>query len=253
MTLISGDQLIPDHFFSRGRPGTAHPIPEANGSSCDLTIGGIITQDGRETTGPFVLKPGHMVQVVSAEVFSLKGDVTGHVTYKTELTRNGIWALTVGIVDPGWNGPISTTLLNFSRVEHAVSIGSKFLRVSFFQHSSVSNEKLRACKDLDDYFQTVKVAAATRFPATFLDQEKIATEAGDTAFKKVRAQAFLWFAAIAVIFSAMQIFLIALTPYLSNIENPELSQLRSQVEQLEQRISDQASQADSSRSSEKVD
>ena len=82
-----------------------------------------------------------MVQVVSAEVFNLSATTTGHVTYKTELTKNVIWALTVGIVDPGWTGPVATTLLNFSRDDHAVALGDTFLRVTFFDHAAVPNEE----------------------------------------------------------------------------------------------------------------
>ncbi|MEQ8281568.1 MAG: hypothetical protein RIC04_04450 [Parvibaculum sp.] len=253
MTLISGDQLITSHFFSRETYGVVHPIPKPRASSVDLTIGSIITPDGRETTDLFVLKPGHMVQVVSAEVFDLKPDVTGHVTYKTELTKNGIWALTVGIVDPGWRGPVTTTLLNFSRVDHAVSVGSKFLRVSFFQHLPVSKEKLSSPDNLKGYLNEVRATAATRFPSTFLDQEKIAKEAGDTALKRIRAEALFWFAGIAIVFTAIQIFLMFLNPYLPSIENQDVRDLRLQVDKLELRLSDRHSLAISAPHSPKSD
>jgi deoxycytidine triphosphate deaminase len=115
MSIVTGAALNPARFF---KPGT---LPVAQGSSFDLTIGKIYDNKGQEISGPFVLAPNAMVQVVSAEVFSLPPEYTGHVTYKTGLTREGIWALTVGIVDPGWDGPIATTLLNFSRVISAAS------------------------------------------------------------------------------------------------------------------------------------
>lgn len=253
MTLISGDQLVTSHFFSGETSGVVHPIPEPRGSSVDLTIGSIVTPDGREATDLFVLKPGHMVQVVSAEVFDLKHDVTGHVTYKTELTKNGIWALTVGIVDPGWRGPVTTTLLNFSKVDYAVSIGSKFLRVSFFQHLPVSREKLSSPDNLKDYLDNVRVTAAIKFPSTFLDQEKIANEAGGIALKRVRAEALFWFAGIAIIFAAIQIFLMLLNPYLSGLESQDVRDLRLQIEELEQRLSGQHSPAVSAPHPQKSD
>src|SRR5690348_9613144 len=106
MTLITGNALDPKTFFKEGQPSL-------QGSSFDLTIGSIFDQEGKKVEGLFTLKPGHMVQVVSTEVFNLSDRVTGHVTYKTTLTKKGIWALTVGIVDPGWDGPVATTLLNF--------------------------------------------------------------------------------------------------------------------------------------------
>src|SRR5690349_1007472 len=109
MTLVAGTELDAQKFFKGGKPSV-------QGSSFDLNIGCIFDHDGKKVDGIFTIEPGQMVQVVSAEVFSLPDHITGHVTYKTTLTKKGIWALTVGIVDPGWNGPIATTLLNFSKV-----------------------------------------------------------------------------------------------------------------------------------------
>src|SRR5690349_9690219 len=136
MTLVAGNKLVPKSFFKSGSPSV-------QGSSCDLTIGSIFDHEGKKVEGPFTIKPRHMVQVVSSEVFDLSNRVTGHVTYKTTLTKKGIWALTVGIVDPGWDGPVATTLLNFSRVDHAIAEGDAFLRVSFFEHDPVPAERMR--------------------------------------------------------------------------------------------------------------
>ena len=128
MSLISGRDLANTRqFFSAGTP----PV---NGTSVDLTIGRIFDHEGEEWIRPYILKPGQMVQVVSKEAFALPDTITGHVTYKTALTRQGVWALTVGIVDPGWKGPISTTLLNFSNVNHSIAretvfSGSVFLSI----------------------------------------------------------------------------------------------------------------------------
>src|SRR5437870_4781417 len=99
MALITGKALDPKKYFKGGQPAV-------QASSFDLTIGSIFDQTGTKVNGLFTIKPGHMVQVVSAEVFNLSDQVTGHVTYKTTLTKKGIWALTVGIVDPGWDGPV---------------------------------------------------------------------------------------------------------------------------------------------------
>src|SRR3954467_11599734 len=124
MTLLAAGALDPKRFFKHPAPDF---VPQA--STFDLTVGNIYNKKGEPIIGPFTLKPGHMVQVVSAQIFNLPNTVTGHVTYKTGLTRKGIWALTVGIVDPGWNGPIATTLLNFSKEKHTISPGDSFLRV----------------------------------------------------------------------------------------------------------------------------
>jgi dUTPase len=162
------------------------------------------TKEGRKVEGPFTIKPGYMVQVVSSEVFSLSDRHTGHVTYKTTLTKKGIWALTVGIVDPGWDGPVATTLLNFSGVNYAISDGDPFLRVSLFEHDPVPSNKLRKAPPLDHYLKDIRKTAASIFPPTFLDSEKISEVAGAKVLERIRKEALVWVAAIAVLFTVLQ-------------------------------------------------
>jgi hypothetical protein len=182
-----------------------------------------------------------MVQVCSAEIFSLPPDVTAHVTYKTTLTRRGVWALTVGIVDPGWEAPISTTLLNFSKVPYSLKAGDPFLRASFFQHDPVEPKHLRESPDPDEYRTSVQKDAAMLFPKTFLDRDAIAKSAGDAVLKKVRDEAFAWVAGIALLFALIQIAAGYLQPaynakpseYDLNILQKELTTLRDKVKELE--------------------
>lgn len=199
MTVVAGAGLDPDIFFSEG-DAVAH------GSSFDLTIGCIFDHNGRKVDDHFELEPGHMVQVVSAEVFKLPDTVTGHVTYKTTLTSQGIWALTVGIVDPGWNGPVSTSLLNFSSKRHSLMPGDPFLRVTFFEHPAVPADKLRTTKSVDGYRKDVQRAAASLFPPTFLNSEAIAVKAGNHVMERIQRQALGWIGLTAFVFGFGQFF-----------------------------------------------
>jgi len=194
MSLVAAGNLDANKFFKSGQP-------EPQGSSFDLTIGQIIDDKGKKVAGPFTIKPGQMVQVVSSEAFNLSAAVTGHVTYKTTLTRKGIWALTVGIVDPGWDGPIATTLLNFSRIDYTIAKGDAFLRVSFFEHAAVPQDKLRKAPPLDAYLKDVQKSAASAFPLTFLNTEAIAEAAGRKVMDLIKTQALVWVAGIALLFT----------------------------------------------------
>jgi dUTPase len=197
MTLIAGQALDPKKFFSSGE-GVVH------GSSIDLTIGEIIDGEGKMASDPFILKPGEIVQVVSAEVFKLPGYVTGHVTYKTTLTHQGIWALTVGIVDPGWTGPLTTTLLNFSKVCYPIHRGDEFLRVSFFEHAPVHRDHMRRAPPLREYVKKQQKAAASLFPKTFLDRESIAAMASHSVMNSLRTEGLAWVALIAIVLAVAQ-------------------------------------------------
>lgn len=60
MSLLTGNALDPKRFFRAGNP-------RVQGSSFDLTIGCIFDHNGKKVDGPFTIRPGHMVQVVSSE------------------------------------------------------------------------------------------------------------------------------------------------------------------------------------------
>jgi deoxycytidine triphosphate deaminase len=232
MTLLAGDSLDPRGLF---KPG---PMPIQQGSSVDLTIGDIIDHKGKKVEGPFILEPGCMVQVCSAEVFMLPPTVTGHVTYKTTQTQRGIWALTVGIVDPGWDGPISTTLLNFSRQSYAITQGDAFLRASFFEHDSIPEKLLRKSPPLSEYKLNTQKSAATVFPNTFLDSDKISKSAGEAVLKKIREEAFSWIAGIALLFALLQITTSFIQPiYFRSNSELELSNLQKEIGYLKEQIS----------------
>jgi deoxycytidine triphosphate deaminase len=222
MTLLAGSALDPKRFFTNGKP-------QIQGSSFDLSIGCIFDHEGKKVEGPFTIKPGHMVQVASAEELTLSDRVTGHVTYKTTLTRRGIWALTVGIVDPGWNGPVATTLLNFSRVDHSIAVGDAFLRVSFFEHAPVPPEKLRKAPSLEAYLTDIQKIAASMFPMTFLNTTQIAEAAGKNVLKRIRIEALAWVAGIAVVFTLLQI--VAL--WFAGSGRPALSEIESLRDKME--------------------
>jgi deoxycytidine triphosphate deaminase len=121
-------------------------------STYDLTVGEIVPIGkeairariqargrGEEAPTPHFLEPREMVWVLSNETFAMPGNVTGIATLRTTFTKQGILALNVGIIDPFFQGPISTALINFSDKPRPIMLGDKFFRVAFFEHSDVSD------------------------------------------------------------------------------------------------------------------
>ncbi|MEA2884836.1 MAG: hypothetical protein QOH32_4092 [Bradyrhizobium sp.] len=231
MTLITGKALDPTKFFKKGAPAIQP-------SSFDLTIGSIFDHTGKKVDGLFTIKPGHIVQVVSAEVFDLPDRVTGHVTYKTTLTKKGIWALTVGIVDPGWDGPVATTLLNFSRIDHAIAEGDAFLRVSLFEHEPVPS--VRKAPGQEEYLKDIQKTAASSFPITFLDSEKIAEVAGGKVLERVRKEALVWVACVALLFTLIQLAAPVVSRWLDRasleVSKRDINDLRDRMDAIQTRL-----------------
>ena len=114
----------------------------------DLTVGTILNHKGeehsREIGKPFRLPPGGIAEVISAETISLPSNISVFAHLKTTLVDMGKFSMNVGIIDPGWSGPISSTILNLSgRDEVTIDFGEEFLRLAFFEHevSSKYEEK----------------------------------------------------------------------------------------------------------------
>jgi len=77
------------------------------------------------------LKPSGIAAVVSKEVISLPKTVCAYASVKTSLCREGILAMNTGIVDPGWDAPISSLMLNFGKNAYRLREGDSFIRLTF--------------------------------------------------------------------------------------------------------------------------
>ena len=142
-------------------------------STYDATVGEIINEGATHYDNSFVLPARGMVWVVSRESFCLPQNVTGLATLRTTWTHSGILALNVGVVDPGWNGPLATALVNFSNANFEIVRGSGFLRVLFLTHAetdAVKNEKSRRT-----YLSEIR-EKSSRIPNTFLNLKSLADE-----------------------------------------------------------------------------
>lgn len=82
-------------------------------STYDATVGTIIKR-GKDQGSTYILEPRGVVWVVSQEEFHMPNNVTALATVRTMWAHKGVFALNVGVVDPGWNGPVATALVNFS-------------------------------------------------------------------------------------------------------------------------------------------
>lgn len=171
--LIIGESIISLGLLREGNPANL------KNSTYDLTIGDIFAigpsnVKERRRDGPvtrYFINPQEMVFVLSKEHFSLPSTVTGIATLRTTFTKDGLLALNVGIIDPCFNGPISTALLNFSDRPVEIYVGQKFFRVLFFEHESVSDYKPDRNESIEksEYIRVLEKKAYSEFPKTYLN------------------------------------------------------------------------------------
>lgn len=171
MGLIVGRQILQRELL---RNAKEHNLKN---SSYDLCVGKIVPVG--HTGGPistddpehYMLQPQEMVLVLSHEEFALPATVTGVATLRTSLTKDGILALNVGIIDPFYKGPISASLINFSSKAKGIKRGDKFFRVIFFEHGDVTDYRptIDESTNKDIYLRSMREAGASTFPKSYLN------------------------------------------------------------------------------------
>lgn len=212
-------------------------------STYDVRIGEIVASDSLKKRVPhaaYVLPPGGMVRVISEELLTLNSTVTGHVLLKNALCRVGVLAIHIGVVDPGYEGPLSTTLINFGRLDYLVELGAPFLRVSFDECPASPRAAASAKWNKKAYSEQVRLEVLAHAAPTFLDVEGTAEKAADKIYSKSKKQLVLWSAIAALVFAAFTI----LVPvgaayadrYLANREKREIEQRVKLEEHYEQQI-----------------
>lgn len=141
----------------------------------DATVGAIIHCGVEIDENSFALPPRGIVWVVSAEDFALPQDVTGLATLKTQWTHQGVLALNVGVVDPGWHGPLAAAVVNFSNSVFVIKKGDPFFRILFHEHRAVG-QKVDVPRS--QYLAQVKNQSRA-FSSTFLNMSSLVKEVSD--------------------------------------------------------------------------
>ena len=145
-----------------------------NNAVYDIRIGKIITMTGDEVT-TYRIPPQDMVVVVSTEQLTIPADIVGYAHVRTSLSSKGIMAINIGIIDPGYSGNLSSTLLNFGKADFLISEGDKFLRTTFHAITTpVAVDKLSSSKSLDHehYMDRKKVETQKYMDEKFMSFDK---------------------------------------------------------------------------------
>jgi len=79
----------------------------------------------------YKLPPQGMAIVVFKEKLKLDKNIIGFANVKTTLTQKGIMATNIGIIDPGYEGFLSTLLINFGSSSYTLHEKESYLRLTF--------------------------------------------------------------------------------------------------------------------------
>ena len=172
----------------------------------DLSIQHIVPAGGKTwKNASYSLAPGGMVRVVSKESLRMPPTISGYALLKNELCTVGVLALSIGIIDPGFHGPISSTLINFGRAPVDIAQGDAFLRVSFLTcvaSAKVTSVDLTPEKYLDKVREDVRAYSGPGF----LNIQEVAVKAADKAFAAFKNSVLAWAAGFGLILAILAMF-----------------------------------------------
>jgi dUTPase len=143
------------------------------------------------------MPPQGIVQVVSKEQVKLPSDMTGLAYVKTRLCNEGLLTLNIGIIDPGYEGNISSLLVNFSNRTVVLCRGQTFLRLQFMPMDDHS-KTLQPTLTHQAYMAKLRVQSGIH-GSSFLNLEVVVNETTKKIFSQWRAQIFTVVGAIALI------------------------------------------------------
>lgn len=122
------------------------------------------------------IEPQQTVYVLSEERLCIPQGCVAYVFLKNRLSQKGLLALNTGIIDPGFNGPISTMLLNLSSETIELPIGEPFFRVVFHDIEApdskgrqTRNEKSYSYEDYRSY----RIKEMLQLPKDFQNTDRI--------------------------------------------------------------------------------
>jgi deoxycytidine triphosphate deaminase/cell division protein FtsB len=193
--LLNSDQIQQMNLVQNGVAGSYRT------ASYDLQVGKIIDHSGKVVESVEVPAQG-MVRVISRERLILPSDTVANATVKTSLCDDGVLAINIGVVDPGYEGLISSTLINFGKSAFPVRTGDVFLRVTFHQITPVKATVKKSGQPDDQYLRDKIKIVLRIFSATFLNVEQTATEAAKKVVGGFWAKSLVLVSAFALIFTA---------------------------------------------------
>jgi len=195
---LTGHEAVKKGFVIDSDPKSVRP------ASYDLTIGSILIE-GESHAGASV-KPQQTFIIVSKERVKVPAGFVAYAMPKTRLCNTGILALNTGVVDPGYDGPLSTIAINFSESHKPLCAGTPFLRLVF---NSLEGERSGDEDLVVAESDQKRIERSKEFPETFLDvpgqTEPFVRKVADEALGKQTNFFLLILAGATVIFALWNI------------------------------------------------
>jgi dUTPase len=219
--------------------------PRLRPGSFDLTVGRIVVR-GEERHDPVVIQPQQTFLIESEQTVTVPIGYVGYAMPKTSLCNDGILVLNTGLVDPGYNGKLSTIAINFSDSDQRIRRDTAFLRLVFHQLTGADADRE------DAHTQTATLddlkSRSRHISASFLDvpgqADRIMRELTNDVMDRQRNAILLLISTIGFLFVMWNLgsfFLLsrqtnAIADRTAQTGSRELGALEERVKQLDERV-----------------
>jgi dUTPase len=205
-------QLTGHESIATGIIGTPNQS-NTQSASYDLSADRVII-DGQTKNLPFSLPPQHMCVIVSKEHVKIPPDFVGYALPKTRLCQRGLLTLNTGILDPTYDGLISTVAINFRREPVEIRPNDAFLRIVIHELKpfTAAGGSVTSIKNLpDEKYIKAREEESAAYPATFLDipssLESVSGNIRDRIFSQLGINLTIAVAIIGVVFTIVNVFI----------------------------------------------
>jgi deoxycytidine triphosphate deaminase len=151
-------------------------IETARDASYDLTVEQVVRQGKAEVPETFTVEPQEMFILISSEYISVPPGHVGYAMPKTSLCNRGLLVLNTGIIDPDYEGKLSSTVINFREKPLQLKKGEPFLRIVIHelkQQPATTVDKVTTAlnkteADKADKYVKARIQDSEIYPKTFL-------------------------------------------------------------------------------------
>ena len=191
-------------------------------ASYDLRIGQMIDPSG-EIVSSYNLPPQGIVEVISRERIRTPLDISGFAMVKTRMCQEGILALSIGIIDPGFEGRISSFLVNFGNHNRLLQKDEIFLRTTFQKLDSHPESINPIILNDQEMLRDRRRTSVEKFERTFLSIDSVASKSAEKVVQEYKKTAITYFAVGAFALAVLTFFVNFGTIWLKWQEKPAVS------------------------------
>lgn len=156
----------------------------------------------------FVIEPSETLILVTKEKLKMPKDLCAMYGQLNRLANMGLMILNTSIVEPGYSGPLSCVLVNFSSQKHALSPGDSVAKLNFHTVQGTPDKLFSQTFSHEDYQQLVS-KNSINLPKSLLDisgvEERVTEKVGTVVKRSVAIGGFLIL--ILLLWSQMEGFL----------------------------------------------